>query len=332
MLGLGAAVLTGEERQSPASRYERLESRIGEGTYGKVHKARDLRTGQCVAVKKCKCSAADRELGGLGFTALREVKLMQAVRHPNVMGCLDVFSDGGALHIVMEFMDGDLRKLVEDRSVSLSEAHIKSLAKQLCQGLAAIHQRFFVHRDLSAMNILLSFSTGVAKIADFGFTRTIGHKERPLTPHCTTLWYRAPELLYGARFYGQAVDIWSAGCIIGELFLRKAFFLGETQLDMLTKIFEKRGTPTESTWKDVSALPTFLQYSHHPPAPMATILPSASAAAHDLLGSLLTLDPKQRPSADGVLESEFFTTANPEACEPRELPFVRQISLSATGA
>merc|ERR1719361_2853672 len=101
---------------SPASQYERLESNIGEGTYGKVHKARDLKTGRIVAIKKAKASVADRDVGGIGFTALREIKLMQAVRHPNVMDCLDVFADGGVLHLVMEFMDGDLKKVIDDRS------------------------------------------------------------------------------------------------------------------------------------------------------------------------------------------------------------------------
>merc|ERR1719382_474749 len=84
---------------SPASQYERLESNIGEGTYGKVHKARDRETGRIVAIKKAKASGLDRGVGGIGFTALREIKLMLAVRHPNVMGCLDVFADGGVIHV-----------------------------------------------------------------------------------------------------------------------------------------------------------------------------------------------------------------------------------------
>merc|ERR1740133_480432 len=119
---------------SPASQYERLESKIGEGTYGKVHKARDLKTGQIVAIKKSKVSATDVEVGGISFTVLREIKLMQAVRHPNVMGCLDVFAEGGVVHLVMEFMDGDLNKIIDDRRMTLTEAHVKCLGSQLLEG------------------------------------------------------------------------------------------------------------------------------------------------------------------------------------------------------
>lgn len=305
---------------SPASQYERIEANIGEGTYGKIHKARDVRTGKVVAIKKFKVSAADRDVGGIGFTALREIKVMQAVRHPNVMGCLDVFADGLSINMVMEFMDGDLKKIVEDRRIVLEETHVKCLAQQLVDGIAALHREWFVHRDLTPTNVLLSYASGVARITDFGLTRTLGHGERPLTPMCTTLWYRPPEMLYGAKFYGTSVDLWSLGAVIAEMFLRKPLFPGRGEFDMLGKIFEKRGTPSESVWRDVSALPTFLSFSQHVEEPMATTLPTASAAALDLVDGMLRLDPKQRPTAEQALQHEFFSRA--PACEPYELPFV----------
>jgi len=310
---------------SPASQYERIESNIGEGTYGKVHRARDIKTGRHVAIKKTKMSAADREVGGIGFTALREIKVMQAVRHPNVMGCLDVFMDGGALHIVMELMDADLRKVLDDRSIVLSEAHVKCMALQLLEGLGALHQKWFAHRDVTPTNLLVSYASGVIRLTDFGFARSIGHKDRPLTPMCTTLWYRAPELLYGAKFYGQAVDIWSAGCIIAEFIHGEAMFRGRGEFDMLAKIFEKRGTPTEETWRDVSALPSFVEFSYFPKVDLAKILPRASRAAGSLIDSLLSLDPKQRPSALEALAHNFFTSALPAASSPIDLPFVQVI-------
>lgn len=315
---------------SPASQYERLESNIGEGTYGKVHKARDIKTGRIVAIKKAKVSAQDRNVGGIGFTALREIKLMKAVRHPNVMGCLDVFADGGVIHLVMEFMDGDLKQMLEDKSFSIDETHVKCLAQQLLCGLAALHSKWFVHRDVTPGNILLSFRSGIAKLGDFGFARTLGHKGRPLTPMCTTLWYRAPELLYGAKFYGQAVDIWSTGCVMAELYLRQALFQARGEFDMLTKVFEKRGTPTEEVWRDVSALPTFVEFSQHPKVPMATILPSASDFGHALIDGLLSLDPKKRPTPREALVHDYFASAWPEPCEPHDLPFTWREGGAAT--
>lgn len=315
---------------SPASQYERLESKIGEGTYGKVHKARDVNTGQIVAIKKSKVSDADVEMGGIPFTVLREIKLMQAVRHPNVMSCLDVFADGGpggVLHLVMDFMDGDLKKIIDDQRLRLSEAHVKCLSAQLLEGLAALHRLFFLHRDVTPTNVLLSFRSGAAKLTDFGMARTLGHSERPLTPVCTTLWYRAPELLYGARFYGFAVDTWSAACIMSELFLRKPLFLpsrrDSSPYEMLAKIFEKLGTPAEDSWSDVSALPNFAQFSHSPALPLSSVLPSASTFAQAIIGELLSLDPKKRPSAAEALQREFFTSAAPLACKPYQLPFVQ---------
>jgi len=308
---------------SPASQYERIESNIGEGAYGKIHKAKDVKTGKLVAIKKAKVCAADRDVGGIGFTALREIKLMQAVRHPNVMGCLDVFADGGVVHLVMDFMDGDLKKVVEDTSYNITEAHVKCLSRQLLEGLAALYNLWFAHRDVAPTNILLNFVTGIAKLSDFGFARTLGHTDRPLTAMCTTLWYRAPELLYGAKYYGMSVDIWSAGCVVAELFLRRAVFQGRSEFDMLTKVFEKRGTPTEEVWRDVSALPTFVAFSHHPEVPMATVIPTATPCAHSFIDALLKLDPKKRPSAAEALQHEFFTDAQPVPCEPHRLPFVR---------
>merc|ERR1712190_631756 len=162
---------------------------------------------------------------------------------------------------------------------------------QILDGVQALHRKWFLHRDLTPTNILLSFSSGIAKLGDFGFARTTGHHDRSLTPMCTTLWYRAPELLYGAKFYGQSVDIWSAGCVVAEMFLRQPIFQGRGEFDMLAKVFEKRGTPTEETWRDVSALPTYVEFSHHPQVPMSTLMPNASRFAHALVDSLLTLDP-----------------------------------------
>ncbi|CAE7303627.1 Top2 [Symbiodinium natans] len=289
-------------KASPAAKYERLESNIGEGTYGKVHKALHTKSAQVVAIKKAKVSAVDADIGGVGFTALREIKVMKAVCHPNVMGCLDVFAERGILHLVMEFMDGDLKKVIEDKALALSEAHCKCLAKQLLQGLGALHERFFVHRDVTPNNVLLNFQSGVAKLSDFGFTRIIGQDDdRPMTAACTTLWYRAPELFFGAKQYGQAVDIWSSGCIVAEMLMREAMFPGRGEFGMLQKIIERRGTPSEEVWKDVSSLPNFVEFTPHPKAQMEQILPNTSTASQAFVDLLLTLDPKQRPTAAGAL-------------------------------
>jgi len=311
------------EFTSPASKYERLESNIGEGTYGKVHKAFHVRSGELVAIKKAKESVAERDVGGIGFTALREVKVMQAIQHPNVMTCLDVFVEGRAIHLVMPYMDTDLKKVIEDQAIDLTEAHCKCLARQVLQGLEALHERFFVHRDVTPTNVLLSFRTGIAKLSDFGFTRSVSR--RPMTTMCTTLWYRAPELLFGAKYYGTAVDLWSFGCVVAELVLRKPLFPGRGEFDMLQKVIERRGTPTEEVWKDVSALPNFLEFTPHPKVPLSDPpFQRVSSAFRAFLDDLLALDPKQRPKAHKALNHEFFETK--VDCEPHQLPFVKGTS------
>mmetsp|Transcript_53129 Transcript_53129/g.99580 ORF Transcript_53129/g.99580 Transcript_53129/m.99580 type:complete len:255 (+) Transcript_53129:271-1035(+) len=250
---------------------------------------------------------------------------MKAVQHPNVMACLDVFAERGVLHLVMDFMDGDLKKVIEDKALTLSEAHCKCLAKQLLQGVHALHERFFVHRDVTPNNVLLDYQGGVAKLSDFGFARVIGQDDnRPMTGMCTTLWYRAPELLFGAKHYGQAVDIWSSGCVIAEMMMREAMFPGRGEFDMLQKIIERRGTPTEAVWKDVSALPNFLEFTPHAQAPMDQILPNVSTASRSFVDALLTLDPKQRPAAATALAHDALKTARPTPCSADELPFVRR--------
>jgi len=244
------------------------------------------------------------------------------VKHENLMGYLDVFVEDGAINLVMEFMDGDIKRLVEQRGIEFNEPQVKCIARQLLDGLSALHAQFFVHRDLAPTNVLISFATGAVKLGDFGFSRTIGHRDRPLTPMCTTLWYRAPELFFGAKYYGQAVDLWSTGCVLAELFLRQALFPGRGEMDMLSRIIENRGAPSEECWTDVSALPNFLEFGQGEKKPMSSVLPNVSSQAQHLVDSLLSLDPKRRPTAPGALAHEFFVSAWPKACEPQKLPFV----------
>jgi len=136
------------------------------------------------------------------------------------------------------------------------------------------------------------------------------------------LWYRAPELLLGAKFYGQAVDMWSFGCVLAEMFLRKPLFPGRGEWDELTKIFEVAGAPSEEVWRDVSGLPNFFSMAEETPrAPISKVLPGVSASAQDLVDGLLRLDPKQRPTAGSAASHEFFR-AWPAACRPEALPFV----------
>lgn len=89
---------------------------------------------------------------------------------------------------------------------------------------------------------------GVLKLGDFGLAKAFGSPSRIYTHQVVTRWYRAPELLYGARMYGPGVDMWATGCIFAELLLRIPFLPGETDLDQLSRIMQVFGTPDDKVW------------------------------------------------------------------------------------
>lgn len=103
-------------------------------------------------------------------------------------------------------------------------------------------------------------SDGQVKLIDFGLTKGYGTPERQHSINITTRINRAPEILFGARYYGPAIDMWAAGCILAELILREPLFPGTSDIDQLGKIFTIRGCPTAEDWPGVEDLPNFLEF------------------------------------------------------------------------
>lgn len=151
---------------------------------------------------------------------------------------------------MLEYVASDLEALIKDKSVIFTPADIKSWLLMALRGLSHCHSMFVIHRDLKPNNLLLH-ADGTLKIADFGLAREHAQftmNERVMTSQVVTRWYRAPELLFGARHYGAAVDIWSLGCIAVELLMRTPYLPGNTDLDQIKTVFRARGTPTEEEW------------------------------------------------------------------------------------
>lgn len=119
----------------------------------------------------------------------------------------------------------------------LTAANIKCYILQTLLGLEYLHQNWILHRDLKPNNLLVD-AKGCLKLGDFGLAKYFGSPNRLYTHEVVTRWYRAPELLFGAKKYGVGVDIWAVGCILAELLLRIPFLAGETCLDQLSKIFQ----------------------------------------------------------------------------------------------
>ncbi|WCJ42031.1 Cyclin-dependent kinase D-1 [Euphorbia peplus] len=297
-----------------ADRYLKREI-LGEGTYGVVYKAIDTQTGQVVAIKKIRIG---KQKEGVNFTALREIKLLKELHDPNIIELVDAFPHKGNLHLVFEFMETDLEAVIRDRNIFLSPADIKSYFQMTLKGLAFCHKKWVLHRDMKPNNLLIS-SNGQLKLGDFGLARIFGSPDRKFTHQVFARWYRAPELLFGAKQYGSGVDVWAAACIFAELLLRRPFLQGSSDIDQLGKIFQAFGTPTPSQWPDLVYLPDYVEYQTVLSQPLRKLFPMASDDALDLLAKMFTYDPKVRITVEQALEHRYFSSA-PLPTEPAKLP------------
>ncbi|KAL2059913.1 hypothetical protein VTL71DRAFT_10068 [Oculimacula yallundae] len=296
------------------------ESVVGSGTYGKVFKAVHVFTKDLVALKKIRMEG---ERDGFPVTAVREIKLLQSLKHANIVNMQEVMVEKNDCFMVFEYLSHDLTGLLNHPTFKLEAAHKKHLAKQLFEGLDYLHRRGVLHRDIKAANILVS-NEGQLKIADFGLARFYA-KRRQLdyTNRVITIWYRSPELLLGETQYGPAVDIWSAACVLVEIFTRHAIFPGDgTEMSQLEKIYAILGTPTKAIWPGLTDMAWFALL--RPSARRPNVFEEkykdrVTPAAYELLEAMLQYDPDKRPSASDVLEHPYFTTEEPQPRQATEL-------------
>ncbi|KAI8866505.1 CMGC/CDK/CDK7 protein kinase [Ramicandelaber brevisporus] len=312
-----AAPLLGEDlNRSIEQRYSKIR-KLGEGTFAVVYLGVCKSTGKQVAIKKIKVGETSKN--GLDLSAVREVKALRELRHhPNVLALYDVYAHRQNLHLVLEFLDTDLEALIKDGGVMFMPADIKSWIMMALRGLDHMHRNWILHRDIKPNNMLLS-RDGVLKLADFGLARTFGDPSMPLTSQSVTLWYRPPELLFGAKYYGEGVDIWSTGCVFAELMLRQPYMPGSNEVDQLNTIFKALGTPNEDEWPEVKELSSYVAFKPNPKPPMRDLFTGASMEALDLLERMLTFNPNNRPSAKDSLLHPYFA-AQPLPTEPSKLP------------
>eukprot|EP01135_Chromosphaera_perkinsii_P002979 Nk52_evm1s232 gene=Nk52_evmTU1s232 len=306
-----------------SERYEKI-SFLGEGQFATVFKARDKATNDIVAIKKIKVGKAADAKDGMNRTALREIKLLQELHHPNIIGLLDVFGKRKAnVNLVFEFMDTDLEILIKEKSIIFKAADIKRIILMTLQGIEYLHDNWVLHRDLKPNNLLVGVD-GTVKITDFGLARTFGSPDRLYSSQVVTRWYRSPELLLGAKNYGTGVDIWAVGCIFAELMLRNPFLPGESDLDQLNKIFSALGTPTFAQWPGMKKLPDYVQFQEYPAVPFSQIFTAASHDAIRLIGTMFEFDPCNRCTASEALKSDYFRN-KPYAAPPQHLPKLRKV-------
>ncbi|XP_063388389.1 cyclin-dependent kinase 2-like [Cydia fagiglandana] len=283
--------------------------KIGEGTYGVVYKAKDRETGNEIALKKIKL---ENEPEGVPSTALREISVLRTLRHEGVVRLLDVLLADRKLFLVFEYMHMDLKRLMDLTRGPLRPELVKSYVRQLAAGLAYCHAARVLHRDLKPQNLLVD-TAGRIKLADFGLARAFALPVRAYTHEVVTLWYRAPEILLGAKFYSTAVDVWSLGCIYAEMMSGRTLFPGDSEIDQLFRVFRALGTPGGALWARARRLPDYrAAFPRWPPRPPRDLLPLAAQLvphAADLLDALLRYEPAERLSARAALQHPFLQDA-----------------------
>jgi serine/threonine protein kinase len=293
-----------------------MEELLGEGTYGKVYKARNKRSGQTVAMKKMKLMDVAQE-EGIPSTALREVALLKELNHENIVRLEEVFCSPKKLVLVFEFVEKDLKKHMRSLGgTPLAPATIKGLTYQLCRGTEFCHANKIIHRDIKPQNLLIERLDGGRlrlKIADFGLARAFTNPVPKYTHEVVTVWYRPLEILLGSPIYSVPVDLWSIGCVAAEMASGAPLFAGDSEIDTVFKIFQKLGTPTAEQWPGLSELPDFKPtFPKWPPRGWSNIRNTRAQMGEtgiDLLEGLMVYDPGRRLSARQALLHHYLADA-----------------------
>lgn len=295
-------------------------NRIEEGTYGVVYRARDKHTDEIVALKRLKM---EKEKEGFPITSLREINTLLKAQHPNIVTVREIVvgSNMDKIYIVMDYVEHDLKSLMEVMQQPFLVGEVKTLMLQLLQAVAHLHDNWILHRDLKTSNLLLSHR-GILKVGDFGLAREYGSPLKHYTPVVVTMWYRAPELLLGVKEYSTPIDLWSVGCIFGELLTMKPLFPGKSDIDQLNRIFKDLGTPSEKIWPGYTELPlvkkvTFTEYPYN--NLRSRFGHTLSNLGFDLLNKFLTYFPSRRITAEEALRHEFFKET-PVPVDPSMFP------------
>jgi len=301
-------VKSAQKKYRGMDRYYKIE-KIGEGTYGVVYKAKNKENGQSVALKRMRL---DSEEEGVPCTAIREISLLKELKHENIVRLYDVIHTENMLTLVFEFLDrGDLKQYMDVRDGKLAPSKIKSFLYQILKGINFCHEHSVLHRDLKPQNLLIN-KDGDLRLCDFGLARAFGIPVKKLTHEVVTLWYRAPDVLLGSQRYGTAVDIWSIGCIFGEMILGRPLFPGKTEATQLQKVFQFLGTPTQKDWPSINSytnsqkiLKEIDDKEVYPNIDWKKVFKFDESGV-DLLSKMLQYDPSKRISASESLEHSYF--------------------------
>ncbi|VDO96757.1 unnamed protein product, partial [Soboliphyme baturini] len=291
---------------------------IGTGAYGVVCSAIDRITGRKVAIKK-----VPNIFGTITVTkqTLREVKILRHFHHPNIIAVLDIEN----IYIVLNLMETDLHRIIHSAQ-PLTDHHVRFFMYQILRALKYIHSANIIHRDLKPSNIMVNANCQV-KIGDFGMARSLApgndRKDLFMTQYVSTRWYRAPEILFSLLDYSYSVDVWSVGCIFGEILNRRQLFPGKDHVNQIKLIIHHLGTPSDDLLNRIPSdiiKRVILSYGTIAPVPWRELAPNASPSAIALLSVMLKICPWERTSVEKALGhpylSEFRDEQSEITCEP----------------
>ncbi|KAL9958512.1 hypothetical protein ACROYT_G035538 [Oculina patagonica] len=293
--------------------YQKLEQ-LGEGSYATVFKGICSANNKIVALKEIRL----QEEEGAPFTAIREASLLKQLKHANIVTLHDIIHTKDTLMFVFEFVDTDLNIYLEKYPRGIPPYNVKLLLFQLLRGLAYIHERKILHRDLKPQNLLIN-EVGELKLADFGLARAKSVPSHTYSHEVVTLWYRPPDVLLGSKDYTTSLDIWGAGCIFVEMITGIALFPGmRDYIDQLNKIWQISGTATEETWPGVTKLPEYNAdlFVDFPPQRLGIVAPKLLllTGAESLATEMVQCNPKNRVSATDAMRHAYFSDLPKEVC------------------
>lgn len=290
-------------RIDPRYSYSKL---LGVGSYGVVCSGKDAVSGRRVAIKKV--AAVFDDLTD-AKRIIREIRLLCAMKHENILRIVDIdepehYGSFNDVYIYTELLDTDLHKLLRSKHVLL-DSQKKYFVYQMLRACKYLHSVNILHRDLKPANILVAENCDL-RICDFGLARYCDPtEESPNTCYVVTRWYRSPELLLASDDYATAIDMWSIGCILAEMYTRRPIFPGKDTRNQVELICRIIGKPTPAEIESVRNKRAREFLKSLPPSrcvSWAKVLPEADESARDLISRLLVFDPKKRLTAKEALE------------------------------
>lgn len=295
-----------------------ITQKVGQGAYGIVWKAIHRKSGNTVALKKCFDAFRNNTDSMRTFREVAYLKAMSG--HDNIVNIRAVLPACGDrdLYITFEYMQTDLSHVIKAKL--LTEIHVKFIVYQLFRALKYIHSAELLHRDIKPSNILIDDNCHI-KLCDFGLCRSVDETfgTLELTDYVMTRWYRAPEVLFGSKKYTKGVDLWSVGCIIGEMLRGRPLIAGACTMSQIQKVLEVTGNPTKevvASWQSPFAPTMLANAKAKRRLRLNDLCPNLPRDAKRMMKNLFRLDPNERLTAEAALEHDYLAEFHNPDTEP----------------